>query len=268
MTALRGFTVFPAMLATAGLCIFSNLEALPAEVQHKVNPRDGLTYVWIAPGTFQMGCSSDDSECQDNEKPAHTVTLTTGFWMGQTEVTQGAYKTVVGKSPSHFKGGNQAPVDSVWWDDARTYCEAVGMRLPTEAEWEYAARGGKPVPRYAPLAEAAWFSENSGGTSQEVARKVPNAFGLYDMLGNVWEWVADGYGPYSPTDATDPKPTQTADQHVLRGGSCFHDATLTRASTRGWGGSGRLGRPNDYGFRCASASFSPEKPANTGKENR
>jgi formylglycine-generating enzyme required for sulfatase activity len=242
------------LAAIAALYILATPPPVLAQARQKVNSRDGLTYIWIEPGSFQMGCSAADSECQENERPAHRVMLTKGFWIGQTEVTQGAYKKVTGESPSRFQSGDQGPVDSLWWDNAQAYCQAVGMRLPTEAEWEYAARGGEPVPRYGPLPEVAWFAENSGGFSHPVAQKKPNAFGLYDMLGNVWEWVADYYGPYSAEAVSDPKGPQAAHQHVLRGGSCFHDATLGRASTRGEGSSRKpgLGRgANDYGFRCA-----------------
>ncbi len=101
-------------------------------VKVKVNPRDDLRYVWIPPVKFMMGCSPSDSECYDDE-PAHEVSISRGFWMGQTAVTQAAYKAVMGKNPSHFKG-DDLPVDSVRWEEAKSYCEAVGMRLPTEAE--------------------------------------------------------------------------------------------------------------------------------------
>src|SRR4029079_17468029 len=104
-------------------------------------PKDGLKYVWIPKGTYQMGCSPGDDECMDREKPPHTVTISQGFWIGQTEVTQEAYRLVKGVNPSSFKGPNR-PVDNLSWEDARSYCEAVGFRLPTEAEWEYAARAG------------------------------------------------------------------------------------------------------------------------------
>jgi formylglycine-generating enzyme required for sulfatase activity len=99
----------------------------------KVNSKDGLPYVWIPPGQFVMGCSPGDSDCFDWEKPAHGVTISKGFWIGRTDVTQGAYQHVVGTNPSHFKGANR-PVEQVTWNEALSYCQAVGMRLPTEAE--------------------------------------------------------------------------------------------------------------------------------------
>jgi len=148
----------------------------------KVNPKDGLRYVWIPPGTFIMGCSPGDDECYDDEKPPHQVTITKGFWIGQTEVTQEAYQRVIGANPSHFRG-DELPVENVNWNEARAYCVAVGMRLPTEAEWEYAARGGNASARYGSLDAVAWYRGNSGGKTHLVGQKQKNAYGLYDMPG-------------------------------------------------------------------------------------
>jgi formylglycine-generating enzyme required for sulfatase activity len=199
----------------------------------KVNPKDGLTYVWIPPGRFMMGCSPGDSECDSNERPAHTVTISKGFWMGQTEVTQGAYQRVMGKNPSGFHG-DRLPVEQVTWDDANAYCTAVGMRLPTEAEWEYAARAGSTASRYADLDAIAWYKANSGGQTHEVGQKVPNAWKLYDMLGNVWEWVADWFDGsyYGQSPSQDPRGPSSGRVRALRGGSWSHLAEYTRASDR------------------------------------
>ena len=158
----------------------------------KVNPKDGLTYVWIGPGTFMMGCSPGDTECAPNEKPAHQVTIPGGFWMGQTTVTQAAYQRVTGTNPSVTKG-DKLPVVSETWEEARDYCAAVGMRLPTGAEWEYAARAGTTSSRYGDIDRIAWYQANSGGKLHEVAQKQPNTWGLYDMLGNVAQWTADWF---------------------------------------------------------------------------
>ena len=106
-----------------------------------MNPKDGLRYVWIPPGRFTDGCSPGDKECYDDESPTRNVTLTRGFWLGQTEVTQAAYQKVMGYNPSVIEGPD-LPADSVTWDEADVYCTAIGGRLPSEPEWEYAARGG------------------------------------------------------------------------------------------------------------------------------
>jgi formylglycine-generating enzyme required for sulfatase activity len=217
----------------------------------KVNPKDGLTYVWIPPGTFQMGCSLGDGNCFEDESPAHTVTITRSFWIGQTEVTQTAYQLVIGRNPSHFRG-RRLPVESVTWDEANTYCGAVGMRLPTEAEWEYAARAGSTAPRYGEVSAIAWSSVNSGGKegkTHEVAQKEPNLWKLYDMLGNVGEWVADWYDEryYGQAPSQNPQGPSAGQRRVVRGGSCYIYAEYIRASTR------TVGLPSGgsgVGFRC------------------
>jgi formylglycine-generating enzyme required for sulfatase activity len=220
----------------------------PEQRGTKVNPKDGLTYVWIPPGTFTMGCSRGDSECQEDEKPAHRVAITKGFWMGQTEVTQEAYQRVIGRNPSHFQGA-RLPVETVSWDEAQAYCRAMGMRLPTEAEWEYAARGGDASSRYGGLRAVAWYDGNSGNQAHEVARKQSNHFGLYDMLGNVWEWVADWYADYSAGAATDPRGASNGIYRVLRGGCWNVSRRLVRASFRH--SFKPEGRYSSFGFRCA-----------------
>jgi formylglycine-generating enzyme required for sulfatase activity len=215
----------------------------------KVNRMDGLTYVWIPSGTFRMGCSPDDSECFDSEKPAHTVTLTRGFWIGQTAVTQAAYSKVMDSNPSTYHGA-QLPVEEVAWDNAKVYCERIKMRLPTEAEWEYAARGGAAGARYAEVEHIAWYSGNAASATHVVAQKQPNAFGVYDMLGNVREWVADWYGPYAAAEAIDPQGPRIGRFRVGRGGSWYDSAQIARASSRGNNGGGC--GPACHGFRCAA----------------
>ena len=213
----------------------------------KVNPKDGLTYVRIPPGRFMMGCSPGDAECYDSERPAHEVTITRGFWLGQTPVTQQAYQRVTGQNPSHFKGAS-LPVETVDWNQAEAYCAAVGGRLPTEAEWEYAARAGSTGARYGNLDEIAWYSQNSGNTTHEVAQERANAFGLYDMLGNVYEWVADWYGDYPSGAQTDPSGAGSGQVRALRGGSFNHGAGFARVSVRS--GSGPGVRSVYIGLRC------------------
>ena len=215
----------------------------------KVNPKDGLRYVWIPPGTFTVGCSTGDLECLDDEKPAHRVTIAKGFWLGQTEVTQTAYQRVVGTDPSHFKGSD-LPVEDVSWVDAQAYCQAVGGRLPTEAEWEYAARARSGQSRYGDIDAIAWYRSNSGGHTHEVAQKQANAFGLYDMLGNVWEWTADWYGNYPLDSAVDPAGPGSGKLRfrALRGVSWDDNPGLARASLRNGLVPGN--RSRDIGLRC------------------
>jgi formylglycine-generating enzyme required for sulfatase activity len=225
--------------------------AVTTPVKTQVNPKDGLTYVLIAPGKFLMGCSPKDDECFEDEKKSHEVTITSGFWMGQTDVTQDAYQRVMGRNPSHFKGAS-LPVERVSWSEAQAYCEAVGARLPTEAEWEFAARGGDPSSRYGMLEQIAWYGGNSRNKTHAVAQKKANAYGLYDMLGNVWQWTADWYGEYDPGPASDPTGRAGGTGRSLRGGSWADSSRFVRVSER----EGAL--PGDrydvMGFRCVSAT--------------
>lgn len=194
--------------------------------------RDGLTYVWIPPGEFRMGCSPGDNECDDDEKPARNVVIARGFWMGQTEVTQEAFKQWTGTNPSHFQGG-KLPVENINWNQAKSYCEGVGLRLPTAEEWEYAARAGSRGSRYGQLDRTAWYHDNSEKKTSEIASKAANDWGLYDMLGNVWEWTATRYD---------------ARTYELRGGAWNLYSGDLRASNR----LGYVPEGRDYivGFRC------------------
>jgi formylglycine-generating enzyme required for sulfatase activity len=214
----------------------------------RVNPKDGLTYVWIPPGRFLMGCTAGDTDCSPHEQPAHEVAITKGFWLGRTAVTQQAYQRVTGKNRSHFRGPNR-PVEMVNWSEAKAYCEAAGGRLPTEAEWEYAARAGSLGVRYGNLNDIAWHYDNAGFVSHEVGQKAANAFGLYDMLGNVFQWVADWYGNYAWGEQSNPAGPPSGQLKVLRGGSWDNLAKVARASYRG------TGAPDDrnynFGIRCA-----------------
>ncbi len=230
------------------------------------NAKDGLKYVWIPPGTFTMGCSPGDSECDAAEKPSHQVELTKGFWMGQTEVTARAYQrfaAATGRqmpSAPAFNAGwrkQNMPIGNVTWDEAQAYCEWSGGRLPTEAEWEYAARAGSTEARYGPLDQVAWFADRRGPRAHDAAQKQANAFGLYDMLGNVWEWVNDRYDAnyYQNSPSQDPPGPSTGRDRVLRGGSWVYGPRFIRVSYR------RSDPPRTYddsvGLRCVGQANSP-----------
>jgi formylglycine-generating enzyme required for sulfatase activity len=244
-------------LKTTGLTDLSrNTPAPTPPLKTWSNPADGLNYVWIPPGTFMMGCSEQDSECKDDEKPTHQVTIEKGFWLGQTEVTVAAYRKFAAKFGRHAPpGGETLPVCGVSWADAKDYCAATGGRLPTEAEWEYAARAGSPEPYYGVISEIAWYANNSGDGPHAVGKKQPNAFGLYDMLGNVSEWVLDRYfDKYSHDSvATGPDVEQPLASNALavaRGGFWQSDAAALRVSHRL--AQYKEGDDIPIGFRCAN----------------
>lgn len=200
-----------------------------------VNPVDGLTYVWIPPGTFTMGCSPGDTECKPDEGPSHPVEFPRGFWLGQTEVTNSAYHRVVPDSRFPPKEAT-LPVIGISWSKAKAYCAAIGGRLPTEAEWEYGARGGASGAYYGVPSKIAWFAGNSGAARQAVATRQPNAYGLYDMLGNAAEWVLDRY--YQKYDLEAPvignveQPLAGNASALTRGGFWESDARNIRVSRR------------------------------------
>ena len=181
---------------------------------------DGIEFVWVPAGEFQMGSTS--RHAGDNEQPVTRVRISQGFYLGKYEVTQDEWQAVMGSNPSSFSGCGRCPVEQVSWEDAQAFIGRLNAssgggryRLPTEAEWEYAARAGTTTDTYAgnmtqplgndPVVDGiAWYYENSGLQTHPVGQKSPNGFGLHDMLGNVWEWVGDWYGAYPGGAVTDP----------------------------------------------------------------
>jgi len=201
----------------------------------RMNPKDGSTYVWIPPGSFTMGCSPGDTECNPDELPAHLVEIPRGFWLGQTEVTRATYSRVrKSTSPSQMEA--RLPVVGTSWRQANAYCAATSGRLPTEAEWEYAARGGVSGPYYGTPSEIAWYAGNSGGILHEVATRQPDSYGLYDMLGNASEWVADryfqSYDPDAPAIGNVQQPLAPNAFALTRGGYWQSELPNIRVSRR------------------------------------
>ena len=223
---------------------------IAAEEQRRKNEEEKIkNMVRIPAGTFVMGSNDGESD----EKPARQVTVS-GFYMDKTEVTQEQYERVMGNNPGTFKGCPTCPVEMVSWNDAKAYCEKVGKRLPTEAECEYAARAGTSTKYYWGNdmdGDYAWYYNNANSKTHPVGQKKPNAFGLYDMCGNVWEWCSDWYDKnyYRSSPADNPQGAATGSCRVLRGGSWRNGDYSLRSAGRGWNyPDNRLGY---VGFRCA-----------------
>jgi len=201
----------------------------------------GVEYpmVFVEGGTFKMG--SDDSDAYDHEKPVHNVTLSS-YYIGKYEVTQELWEAVMGSNPSHFKGARR-PVERVSWDDCQVFIRKLNsltgknFKLPTEAQWEYAARGGKKSRGYKypgsnTIGDVAWYGDNSRNETHDVGTKIPNELGLYDMAGNVWEWCSDWFGDYSSSSQTNPSGPSSGFRRVSRGGSWFNIAGYCCVSIR------------------------------------
>jgi formylglycine-generating enzyme required for sulfatase activity len=224
----------------------------------RVNSLDNLKYVWIPPGRFMMGCSPGDIDCDKWERPAHEVTISNGFWLGQIEVPQVAYESIMAPdNPSRLKG-SVLPVVMVIWYVAQEKCNELKCRFPTEAEWEYAARAGTPESRYGLPEQVAWFGGTAETPPHPGGQKPANAWNLYDMLGNVWEWVADYDSPYSSASVVDPRGPDTGNARPVRGGSLFNRRQDVRASRRYQTllnfHDGTPFRNRFLGFRCAGES--------------
>ena len=203
---------------------------------------------WIPPGRFLMGSPETEVGRWDDEGPVHEVELSAGYWLGETPVTQALWEAVMGENPSHFQGATR-PVEQVSFEDCQEFLgrlnqlvPGLGARLPTEAEWERACRAGtqtatwrgdlRPGEEAAVLERIAWYDETSNTKTHPVRKKKPNPFGLYDMLGNVWEWCADWYGPYQAGLQVDPVGPPAGSERALRGGSFASWAGNVRAATR------------------------------------
>ena len=232
-----------------------------------------LDMIWIEPGTFMMGSPTDELG-RDSDETQHQVTLTRGYWLGTYEVTQAQYEAVMGTNPSYFKGAD-FPVEKVSWYNAMDFCakltdieraagrlpEGYEYTLPTEAQWEYACRAetttalnsGKNLSdknKCPEMDEVGWYEYNSDSTTHPVGQKMPNAWGLYDMHGNVFEWCLDWYGSYPSSAVTDPKGSSSGSYRVIRGGSWNFNAYSCRSAYRFDSTPSDFNR-NYFGFRVA-----------------
>jgi len=243
--------------------LYRSQQALPTPEQSSAQAlRPSM--IRLPAGSFLMGSTEQDEAAESDEKPQHQVTLTQPFFISETEVTQAQYEAVMGTNPSNFKEGAEAakrPVENVTWFDAVAYCNKLsqregkepcyeivgesvkwpkglackGYRLPTEAEWEYAAQAEQRT-RYAgsdKIDEVAWYDKNAKDTTHPVAGLKPNPWGLYDLSGNVWEWVWDWHAPYDARPQTDPiGPLQDGSHRVRRSGSWANVALGGRVALR------------------------------------
>ena len=225
-------------LSSSGSSLSGNALTIP--VKNGIN----IEMVKVEAGSFDMGATSEMQNPYSDEKPVHRVTLTNNYYVGKYEVTQALWQAVMGSNPSKFKGAD-LPVEQVSWNDCQDFVSKLNamtgkrFRLPTEAEWEYAARGGKKSRGYQysgsnTLGDVAWYYDNSGNKTHAVGTKQPNELGIYDMTGNVWEWCQDWYDSYSSSPQTNPTGAASGSGRVRRGGGWFYSAGFCRSSFRGY----------------------------------
>ena len=272
----------------------------PASRAKKASGPPTKGFITVRAGSFIMGSAPSEQARYTNEEK-HKVTLTRDFEISPTEVTQAQFKALMGYNPSSFEGCDRCPVETVNWNEAVAYCNAMskkaglaacyscrakgpatkcdvaggfrdakiydcpGYRLPTDAEWEYAYRAGTTTTYYngdndpesrvdcsaeEPVANAiGWYCQNSGSKSHEVGKKKPNAWGLFDMAGNVWEWCHDRYLAVLKRDVTDPWGINDSSMHVVRGGAWKYYSRGMRAACRAWYSPSYRG--DRHGFRPA-----------------
>lgn len=229
--------ISPGILKTAG--------GGSSELKPPITNSLGMTFVYVPPGTFRMGSPIDERGRFEGEE-LHRVTLTKGFYMQTTEVTQGQWRRVMGENPSVFdQCGEDCPVENVSWLDVQEFIEKINKiesegryRLPTETEWEYACRAGSKMEygfdsKKSELAEYAWYDSNSNWHTNPVGQKKANAWGLMDMHGNVWEWCQGCYVSYPDGPVTDPPPAAVGTSRIRRGGGWRDDSRFLRSAHRG-----------------------------------
>jgi formylglycine-generating enzyme required for sulfatase activity len=223
-------------------------------------PVTGMEMVWVPGGCYKMGCGAWTSDCDSDESPVHEVCVN-GFWVGKYEVTQGEWERVMGSNPSKFKKGDRYPVEKVSWNDAQEFIRKLKsmnggkykFRLPSEAEWEYACRSGGKSEKYSggsTVHNVGWYYKNSDNSTHMVGTKSANGLGLYDMSGNVWEWVEDIYdgSAYNAHERKNPVVRSGGSLHVGRGGGWSNNLKIPRCANRE---SGPADLSSKLGFRLA-----------------
>jgi formylglycine-generating enzyme required for sulfatase activity len=235
----------PAVVTDAAARARMTATGLPWKVRDN---KTGIVMLLCPPGEFTMGSPASEAG-RDNDEVQHGRVIRRAFYLSETEVTQESWAKLMGGNPSYFKGAAN-PVESVSWHDCVQFCVMAGLRLPTEAEWEYACRAGTTGAYAGDLASMAWFDGNSGIQSRPVRQRKPNAWGLYDMHGNVWEWVDDHHAPY-PTQGGTEEAARTAEggARVLRGGGWSNSASFCRSADRIYYAPGHANL--NIGFRVA-----------------
>jgi formylglycine-generating enzyme required for sulfatase activity len=248
---ITAVSVLAAVIVVPGVRERLGLVSSPGEITIRI----GMQFVRIPAGEFQMG--------SNDEPPVHRVRISEPFYLSKYEVTQAQWEAVMSTNPSFFTGNPNRPVENVSWVDVQEFITRLNKqegwevcRLPTEAQWEYAARAGTTMEWYENDVNAiAWYAQNSEGQTHEVGQKRPNAWGLYDMLGNVWEWCHDGKREYKAETVVDPKgPTAASAYRIIRGGGWGFSAQNVRATNRDW--FIPRSRSAYLGFRCANSGRS------------
>ena len=234
----------PAVVTDAEARARMTATKLPWKVRDR---KTGIVMLLCPPGEFMMGSPASEAGRKDNEAQ-HSVTITKAFYLSETEVTQEVWQKVRGANQSKYKGANN-PVELVSWNDCQKFCQSSGLRLATESEWEYACRAGTTGAYAGDLASMAWFGDNSGDSTHPVKQRKPNAWGLYDMHGNVWEWCEDGYA--QSASSTQQASTGNTGERVLRGGGFGNKASFSRSASR-FNNDPELPSRN-FGFRVARA---------------
>ena len=267
LNLLSTFAISALLCLTQSLGAQQSTNTDPEPGSFRTNPIDGQEYAWIPPGSFRMGCVPDDEECDDDEKPLHFVEISRGFRMARAHTTVRAYEKFVAATEADMPEApffnlewkeKDHPIVRVKWGQADAFCKWAGGRLPTEAQWEYAARGGEegfiyPSGNFLTHADANY--EDTGGRDRwdytsPAGSFPPNAYGLYDMAGNVWEWMSDWYHAksYSHLPSKDPQGPYRGYERVIVSGSWFNVPRVLRISDRFK--LYEISRSFDLGFRC------------------